>query len=202
MMTHAIRQLAIPALLCTLGTLCANAHAASGTITFNGSVISETCAPTMSAVGAIQGKQDFTVTLPSVSAADLKTNGAAAGAVGFSVSVSDCSSATGKVTTFFEGGPAVDMQSGRLNNMTPAQSGGARNVQIELLNASDNSAIRAGADKNSQNAQWVSLTPTTPGAAKPVGKATMNYIARYRANGGEVTSGLVTSKVTYSMIWQ
>src|ERR1700748_3322595 len=65
-MTHAIRQLAIPALLCTLGTVCATAHAASGTITFNGSVTSETCAPTMSAVGPVGGKQDFTVTLPSV----------------------------------------------------------------------------------------------------------------------------------------
>ncbi len=202
-MNHAIRQHAIPALLCTLGTLCTNAHAASGTITFNGSVTSETCAPTMSAVGSVDGKQDFAVKLPSVSAADLKTNGAAAGAVGFSVSVSNCSSASGKVTTFFEGGPAVDMQSGRLNNMTTAEAGGARNVQIELLNASDNTAIHAGADKSNQNAQWVSLTPTAPsGSAKPVSKATMNYIARYRANGSEVTSGLVTSKVTYSMSWQ
>lgn len=180
------------------------AHAASGTITFNGSVASQTCSATTSAVGTgAVGASDFAVTLPSVSAADLKANGATAGAVGFSVTVANCTSATGKVTTFFESGPAVDLTTGRLNNMTPIASGGAANVQIELLNASDNSLIRVGADKSSQGTQWATLTSSSPaGATKPVGNATMNYIARYRANGGAAASGLVTSKVTYSMVWQ
>jgi len=203
MMNKVIRQGTVSAILCTLGAVSSGACAASGTITFNGSVSSQTCSATTSAVGPIEGQSDFAVVLPTVSAADLKAIGSTAGAVGFSVSVSNCTSATGKVTTFFESGPAVDLPSGRLNNMTPVAMNGARNVQIELLNASDNSAIRVGADQSSQNTQWVSLTSTLPtGAAKPVGNATMNYIARYRASGGAASSGGVSSKVTYSMVWQ
>jgi major type 1 subunit fimbrin (pilin) len=186
-----------------LSALSANAHAASGTITFNGSVASQTCAATIGTVVPTQGTQNFSVTLPSVSADDLKSSGATAGEVGFSISVSNCTSATGKVATFFENGPAVHSPSGRLTNMTATAAGGAANVHIELLNASDRSAIRVGTDQKNQITQWVSLTSTTPpGTGKAVGNATMDYVARYYAHDGAAKAGTVTSKVTYSMVWQ
>jgi major type 1 subunit fimbrin (pilin) len=183
--------------------LCANAHASSGTITFTGSIASQTCAPAIGTVVPTQGTQNFSVTLPSISADDLKTSGTTAGEVGFSISVSNCTSATGKVATFFENGPAVHSPSGRLTNMTPTSGGGAANVHIELLNAADRSPIRVGTDQKNQITQWVSLTSTTPpGTGKAVGNATMNYLARYHAHEGPAKAGTVTSKVTYSMVWQ
>jgi major type 1 subunit fimbrin (pilin) len=184
-----IRSVSTFALGATLGVLSASAVASDGTITFTGSIDSSTCTVTSSA-----GAASFTVGLPQVSTKVLAAAGETAGDTSFSLKLSGCSDIVGNVSTNFEAGTAVDLASGRLNNTA---AGGATNVQIQLLNGDDGSAIVAGGAAASQNSHSVAMT--SDGGTPEAGVATLNYFARYFATGIS-TAGAVSSLVTYSMI--
>ena len=158
------------------------AAASDGVITITGNVTAQTC----TIIGCAAAR-NFTVALPKVSAASLGANGATAGRTPFSITLSACDPATGAVHTFFEAGPTTDAASGRLNLV----GGGARNVQIELLN-SDMSAIRAGAADASQNSKPVTLAS---------GAGTLSYYAQYVATG-VASAGAANTNVTYTIAYQ
>jgi major type 1 subunit fimbrin (pilin) len=189
MKIQSIRVLSAFAIGATLAALSGSALASDGTITFTGSIDSSTCTVTSSGGGA-----SFTVGLPQVSSKTLATAGETAGDTVFTLKLSGCSDVVGNVSTNFEAGTAVDVVTGRLKNTSVA---GATNVQIQLLNADDGSAIVVGGAAASQNSHGVAIA--SDGGTPEAGIATLNYFARYYATGIS-TAGAVSSLVTYSMI--
>jgi major type 1 subunit fimbrin (pilin) len=160
---------------------------AGGTITFNGQITGQTC----DIDGNGTGGKDFTVTLPTVSKQSLPAAGAVAGATPFHISLSNCSPATGNVSTYFEpSGAAVDMATGNLN----IDAGGATNVQLQLLN-SDNTAITIGATTGANGAD----NSGSKRVALVAGAAQLNYFVQYFAIRGAAGEGSVTSRVQYTI---
>lgn len=156
------------------------AYAADGTITFTGNVTAVTC--TING-----GNGDFNVVLPTVSAASLAAPGAVAGRTPFKIEVSGCTPDTGKISAFFEADAQVNSQ-GRLD----IDAGGAKNVQVALLNDSHD-LIKVGAAAVDQNSQKVNLSS---------GAATLNYYAQYEATVGAAEAGAVATRVRYTMSYE
>lgn len=155
------------------------AHAADGTITFNGEVTAQTCTV------ATPAGADFTVTLPTVASSALSTAGETAGRTGFSIALANCPA--GDVATYFEPGATVDNASGRLINQ-----GSANNVQVQLL-GDNGQPIPVRASGTAQpNSQWVTVAGD--------GSANLDYAAEYYATGAS-TAGDVTTSVNYTLIY-
>lgn len=163
------------------------AHAADGTITFNGKIIGQTC--TINGNGEGPGVTNFTVRLPAVSTSTLNGAGKVAGQTPFNIALSNCTPDTGNVHTFFEAGPTTDATTGNLI----LEAGGAENVQIRLLNGGTaNTPIKAGFTDAAQGSNAVPLTN---------GAATLWYYAQYYATGA-ATAGLANSSVMYSIAYE
>lgn len=166
------------------------AFAEDGRITFSGNVTAQTC--TINGNGS--GSKDFTVALPTVSTSLLATVGATAGATPFNISLTACTPTTGTnavkaVHAYFEAGPTIDTTTGNLILAT----GGASNVEIQLLNAADQSAVKLGQADASQNSKAVNVS--TGGAA------TLQFYAQYYATGA-ATAGAANSSVMYTIAYQ
>lgn len=166
------------------------AMASDGTITFNGEVTDVTCTVSAGGTGG-----DATVILPTVGvnafgAAPDKT----AGAKPFSISLSGCSSASGELATaknvavYFEQGANVNAN-GRLKNTAVS---GAQNVDIAIYRASDETTpLMLGKVPTVGYSTISTATPTT----------NMDFLAKYYSTTAAVTAGLVTSSVTYSIVY-
>ncbi|MBY8610509.1 type 1 fimbrial protein [Burkholderia arboris] len=164
--------------------------AADGTITFSGNVTAQTC--TINGNGS--GAKNFTVTLPTVSAGSLATSGATVGTTPFSIALTGCTPTTGagavkSVHAYFETGPTIDSTTGNLILAT----GGATNVEIQLLNGADQSAIKLGQVDASQNSKAVNVSAA--------GAATLQFYAQYYATGA-ATAGAANSSVMYTIAYQ
>ena len=164
-----------------------HATASDGTISFLGSIDASTCTITTAGTSG-----SFVVLLPKVSTQALKTEGSTGGDTAFEIKLTGCSDVSGNIMTNFEAGTNVDMPSGRLNNSAPS---GAKKIQIQLLNATNASAILVGHPIASQNSLGAALT-----ANGDKGVATLRYLARYYATGVS-TPGTVTSQVTYTLVF-
>ncbi len=163
------------------------AHAADGTITFNGNITAQTC--TINGNGNGPGVTNFTVQLPTVSAATLNSAGVA-GQTAFNIALTNCTPDSGNVHTFFEAGPTTDASTG---NLILDAGGAAQNVQIRLLNGGTaNTPIKAGFTNAAQNSNSVPLTN---------GAATLWYYAQYYATG-VATAGTANSSVMYSIAYE
>nr|WP_232447340.1 fimbrial protein [Burkholderia ubonensis] len=162
-------------------TIAPAAHAADGLIDFVGSLTAATC--------KINGGtgQNFTVNLPPVSTSALATAGSWAGRQPFSIKLSECAPDTGTVSAYLEPGPTVNSKTGRLQ----VDSGGAKNVEIGLLN-SKFEHIAAGAALGSQNVDKVSIDS---------GSATLDFYAQYESLGS-ATAGAAKSRVNYTIVYQ
>jgi major type 1 subunit fimbrin (pilin) len=182
-----MKKIVLPLLSAALGLAAAAAHAGptsdGGALTVNGNITAQTC--TVSGNG--QGN-NFTVTLPTVLAADLSAAGSTAGSTGFNIALTNCTPATGNVRTFWEYG-ANTLSDGNLVN-----NGTATNVEVQLqdYNGSQKTIDVSKAD-GAQNSQVV---PIASGAAN------LKYSAQYIAPAGGATGGSVTTSVTYSMSYQ
>jgi major type 1 subunit fimbrin (pilin) len=165
------------------------AAAVDGTITVNGTIVSNTCK-----VGS-GSPNNITVTLPTISTSAFQGAASVAGSTAFSINVSGCGSTPSKVTTYFEPGSTIDTTTGNLSNAT----GTATGVEVRLLNGTGSSvtafsAITLGAASGSQNSGQYTLSG---------GAATMNYFAEYyQTNATAPAAGTFTSSVTYSMVYQ
>ncbi|TDS83341.1 major type 1 subunit fimbrin (pilin) [Rahnella sp. BIGb0236] len=166
------------------------AYAADGTITFNGEVTDVTC--TVSAgTGA-----DTTIKLPTVAVSAFGSlANTTAGATPFAISLTGCASTAGalaqpkSVAVYFEPGSNVNAN-GRLNNTVT--TGGATNVDIALYQASANTTpLVLG---KIPSAGYSTISSTAPAT-------TMNFLAKYYSTDVAVTSGLVSSNVTYSIVY-
>ncbi|AJO79750.1 MULTISPECIES: fimbrial protein [Pseudomonas] len=162
------------------------ANAADGTINFNGELVNQTCTI---AVDGVVTPAAATVTLPTVSTSLLTAAGQVAGRTGFNIQLSSCVGAATTTAAFFESGASVDPVSGNLRNMT----GTATNVQLQLVDAANGSAIQAG-NTNQR-------TRTTRNTLDASGAANMPYAIQYVASGA-TNPGTVVSSVTYSIDYQ
>lgn len=160
------------------------AMAADGKIQFNGEVTGSTC-------DINAGHPDFIVTLPPVSTTALKVAGAGAGTTRFNLVLSNCDPDTGKVATYFEAGPTINSDTGRLINGFGVNQ--ASNVEVALLNDRAEPMLLNRA-AGAQNSQVVDIAG---------GGATLDYFAQYVATAdNSVTAGQVSTHVFYSLVYQ
>jgi major type 1 subunit fimbrin (pilin) len=182
-----MKKIAVPLIAAAMGLAATAAHAGpatnGGVVTINGQLTANTC----SVSGNGQGN-NFTVTLPTLSAAELSAAGSVAGSTGFNVALTDCTPATGNVHTFWEYGANTLSDGNLLNNGT------ASNVEVQLLdfNGGQKSIDVSKAD-GAQNSQSVAISG---------GNANLQYAAQYISPVGSATAGSVTTNVTYSMVYQ
>ncbi|MGY2313197.1 fimbrial protein [Pseudomonas sp. SDO5522_S412] len=162
------------------------AHASDGTINFNGELRNQTCTI---AVDGVVTPAVATVTLPTISTGLLTTVGEVAGQTGFNIQLTNCVGTATTAAAFFEAGTSVDPVSFNLRNMT----GTATNVQLQLVDNSNGSVIRAGNTNQRTN--------TSRNTIDASGAANMPYAVQYIAQGA-TTPGTVIGSVTYSIDYQ
>jgi major type 1 subunit fimbrin (pilin) len=158
---------------------------AANTVSFTGELVSQTCS-------ASAGGQNQTVNLPKVSVGQLSAKGDVAAQTGFNVELTGCASATGTARAVFASGSTVRPGAGTLLN-TSADAGAAKNVDLQLIDAVSGKAIKAG--------DFSQVTSTT--GIKISGSAiSLPYAVQYYATDAGVTSGPVTSSVTYDISYE
>lgn len=175
------------ALVSALGMPLANA--ADGTITFNGELTATTCT-----VAVNNGTGSGAVTLPTVTAASLDAAGKTAGQTSFNIQLTGCIGTANTAAAFFEAGSTVNPLSGNLRN-TNATAGAASNVNLQLLDSTSGTAIKAGDTLQRTSTSHITLSKGGGGST------TLPYAVQYFATG-KATPGAVGSAVTYSIDYQ
>ncbi|VUS41198.1 fimbrial protein [Klebsiella spallanzanii] len=171
----------------------AGAQASDGQINFQGQLTDSTCQI------AIDGSASpAIVVLPTLSTQTLAVAGNTGGRTQFDIQLSGC---TGLVTAstaaaYFEGGATVD--STTYNLVNTASSGGAGNVQLQLVDVLSDSTIQVGHNSQSSTNTPV-VIPNTAGAS--TGTTILPYAVQYVATGA-TTPGVVTSNVSFSINYQ
>ncbi|NMV41359.1 fimbrial protein [Ralstonia insidiosa] len=183
-----MKKALISAAVIALPVFASVAHASDGTINFSGELVAQTC--TIDVNGTVTPAA-ATVTLPTVSTGLLTTAGQTTGQTGFQIGLSNCSGPAKSAAAFFESGATVDPLSGNLKTTTG--TGAANNVQLQLVDASNGSVIKAG--------DGLQHLTTTKIALDASGNAKLPYAVQYFATGA-TTSGTVNSSVTYSIDYQ
>lgn len=136
----------------------------------------------------------FTVPLPTVDTSQLATSGQVAGTTPFSIAITGCPNGISVATNTFSGG-SVDTTTGNLKNTA---SGGAKRVEVRLLNGSGGSATANSAINLSQS----TASAQNSGTYNIVNNAvTLNYFAQYYATGA-ATAGAVNASVQYTISYQ
>lgn len=172
-----------------------DAHAADGRITIDGEIADSTCQ-----INGLNKNADLTVKLPKVNSSALSADGDSAGLTSFTLKLTGCKATSGSVYPHFQFGETVDPRTQRLINSNTG-NGGARNVQIALLN-DDLSPIDLARDAGEQNVTKTELAPVTAGSpAVTTGEATLKFYAQYVATGGAASAGVVHANVMYAMVY-
>jgi major type 1 subunit fimbrin (pilin) len=154
-----------------------------GTLTINGELVANTC--TVSGEG--QGN-NFTVTLPTLSASALSDAGSSTGSRGFAIELTDCTPATGNVHAYWDYGVNT-LSDGNLKN-----NGTATSVEVQLVDYNGSKVpLDVSKPDGAQGSQTVALSN---GAAK------LQYAAQYVSPLGSAGAGTVTTTVTYGIVYQ
>ncbi|MDR3427335.1 MULTISPECIES: fimbrial protein [Silvimonas] len=174
----------ISALIIAGGALASQIAAAaptSGTITFNGALVADTCV-----VDAGAGNS-FAVTLPSVQTTAFTGVGNAQGTTPFTIALTGCS--VGVPVRAFFSGANINGTTGNLTNL-----GVATGVEVQMLNSTNAVINLAGADATAQGDTLLTTDAT--------GAATLGYSAQYLSTAAAPTAGSVTSNVNYEIVYQ
>ena len=155
------------------------AMADSGTITFNGLVVADTCTTTLTG-----GASATAVTLPTVPTTALANSGDTAGQTPFSLSVAGCDATAATRGIHYTLTPSAYDAS---NNSLLANTGTATNVGVEILEGATAIAF-AGAAHQTSN---VTLTS---------GAGSVSLAAQYKATGA-ATAGTVTSALNWTLVY-
>ena len=150
------------------------------TVTFIGEVADQTCDVTINGVSAAP-----VVLMPTAAAADLATNGSTTGVTTFDLGLSGCTAATEatNISVRFLGNNVTG--TGHLGN-----TGTAQNVEIQLLDPSDNAIDLTGGYTGS-NALSLAVGDTS---------ASATYSAQYYATG-VATVGTVQGSMQYAVTY-
>ena len=162
------------------------AMATTGTITFNGEIVTDTCAV------SVDGASSTIVTLPTVQTSSLNASGLSTGTTNFSLYVKNCGDAVdarGITLTFTDPNGFDTTNNNLLKNFATATP--ATNVGIELATGSDFAAaiVFAGAPY------------TTPTHLTSSGAVTLPFSARYTATG-VATAGAVSSTMDWTITYK
>lgn len=164
----------------------------SGTITFSGKVVGNTCVIQVTGTNSAGsasvagGAATGTVTLPTVYTTAFSGAGTVAGATPFSISLTGCDSSFTTAQTLWQPGSNLSSTGGRLKT-------GNSTVDVQLLNSSNTA---------------MDLSQTTAGGQSSTaanfsgGAATLNYSAQYYANNATVTAGAVSTSTQFTVIYQ
>jgi type 1 fimbria pilin len=136
-----------------------------------------------------------TVNLPTVDTSQLAAAGKVAGTTAFNIAVTGCPDGVSVATNTFSGG-SVNTTTGNLKNTTGTGSGGARNVEVQILNGPGSSLSGPINFSKSTASTQNSGTFNISGNA-----VTLNYYAQYYATGIG-GAGAVTASVTYTISYQ
>ncbi|HEY1843957.1 MAG TPA: fimbrial protein [Buttiauxella sp.] len=187
-----------------LSVLCAgalNAQAAdTGTITFNGNIVDNTC--TVSVNGQ---DTDGTVTLPDVMAATLKEAGSTAGKTDFKLEVSGCTGVEGSSTVAAEfsamnvdvvvlGTDMNNKDAGGYGEMMNIATNGAEHVSLQLMgNDSETIGVESTDASIANDSNYVNISDD--------GTATIPLSVQYHS-AGDATSGPVASGAVYQLLYK
>lgn len=134
-----------------------------------------------------------TVTLPTIDTGQFSSS--VAGTTPFSIAVTDCPDGVSVATNVFSGG-SVNGTTGNLRNTTTTGNGGARNVEVRVLNGPGSSL------SGPINFSKATAAAQNSGTFNVVNNAvTLNYYAQYYATGTP-GAGAVTASVTYTITYQ
>lgn len=177
------------------------AHANSGTIKFDGEIVDATCDVVIDdGAGTVT-----TVNLPPVSKAALSAVNSVAGKTQFILKTSNCQNFgdTGQPSTvaayFKPDANNVDATNGLLNNIA-ADNDKATNVQLELVDGTNNNTIKAGfaSQMNADGGnQFVAITGTSPN-----GSVSLPYSVQYKSVAGGATAGDVKAEVAFDLVYR
>ncbi|OOG40305.1 fimbrial protein [Rhodanobacter sp. C05] len=164
------------------------ASAATGTITFNGKVLSSTCS-----VGTVTGgtvsSNNVAVTLPDVQTTAFTAAGSVAGLTPFALNLTGCPTTPAGVVVGATFSGAIDGTTGAIQNTTGASFS---NAEVQLTNSTGTAL-----NLNSQPA----FGPVTA-TIIPAGTATLSYEAQYyQPTATAVTAGTVTAVVSYTLTY-
>lgn len=155
------------------------AMADNGTITFNGLVIADTCATTLTG-----GASATAVTLPNVPTTALAATGNTAGQTPFSLSVAGCDAAAATSGIRYTLTPSAYHTS---NTSLLDNTGSATNVGVEILEGATPIA-------------FVGAAHQTPNVTLTSGAGSVSLAARYKATGA-ATAGTVTSVLGWTLVY-
>jgi major type 1 subunit fimbrin (pilin) len=185
-----------------------SSQASDGTITFTGAVTDNTC--TVNVNGS--GSNNATVTLPTVGLAALDNTATKTTAAGtfFNIAITSCAALVHDNVTptsvgiYFEAGPNVDQATGGLINAVVGS-----NVEVNLYNASASTKVGTQIMPGVQGQGAFTLTPpqgNQPATQTPATtlSETQWFYAGYSTAGhnAAATAGLVSTSVTYSLVYQ
>lgn len=162
--------------------------AATGTITFNGKVLSSTCSVGTVTGGSATGN-NVAVTLPDVQSTAFTAQGSVAGLTPFALNLTGCPTTPSGVQVGATFSGAIDGTTGAIQNTSGASFS---NAEVQLTNASGTAL-----NLNSQPA-FGPVTATIAAA----GTATLGYQAQYyQPTATAVTAGTVTAVVSYTLTY-
>ena len=156
------------------------AMADTGTITFNGLVVADTCTTTLTG-----GASTTAVTLPTVQTTALANAGDTAGQTSFSLDVTGCDATAATRGIHYTLTPSAYHTN---NNSLLDNTGTANNVGVEILEGATAIAF-AGAPHQTANV-------TLDGA----GAGSVSLAAQYKATGA-ATAGTVTSVLNWTLVY-
>lgn len=156
-----------------------------GTIHFTGLVQDQSCNLSVDGSGSGEG----TIVLPSVPLSELAVTGIETGETSFVIILTECMPGL-KVRPFFEANN-VYPPSGALGNTTTPSDGGAKNVNIAIINSQGTRL-----DLNSNL-----ITDNPFETIDSAGEAEFEYKASYLAIG-TATAGIITTALVYNLTYQ
>lgn len=196
-----MKKVILAASIASALSLVGYAHAGnSGTIKFDGEVVDATCDVVVDdGAGTVT-----TVNLPPVSKASLNATNSVAGKTQFLLKASNCQNFGGagqptKVAAYFKPDATnVDTATGLLNNI--ATTGKANNVQLELIDGSNNNTIKAGFASQTGTSGTNEFVPIS--GATPNGQIDLPYFVQYKSVAGGATAGDVKGEVAFDLVYQ
>ena len=171
----------------------------AGVITFNGTLVDETCITTVSSTG-VTAIDSPTLTLPTLAVSAFPTVNSTAGKTPFTIHLkgANCTLAnpTKYATPYFVYDINKVNAQGRVIN-TDAATGSS--VDIEILNDA-NAFINLTANETSQTTSTRTVVDTDE--TNETNETDFSYYARYYAKAVPVVAGPVTGTLTYNVIYK
>jgi major type 1 subunit fimbrin (pilin) len=181
-----IKKLTLAALVAAASQAALAGSPTTSIIHFKGQVLGSTCDISVNGVAT---PNPATVTLADALAENLAKAGDTTGDTDFAIELKNCSGTGTKARASFKGANGTTVANGRPDNLA---SGGAENVQLELLHKFSGAGSAIAVDSDQSALPYVDITG---------GAATLPYAIRYYATDA-ATQGAVEGAVEFTVAYQ